>query len=98
MLRQLTNSVLLDIPMFMSHHRQAMIEAVCSQANRAYRMFCARNPGFDGKGRVHIIAHSLGSALATHILSEQPTHMPPLSQLPRNVRSQTKHQFLLWVD
>jgi hypothetical protein len=58
-IRQVTNAVLLDIPLFMSHHRQAMIEAVCTQANRAYRLWCARNPGFDGKGRVHIIGHSV---------------------------------------
>lgn len=58
-IRQITNSVLLDIPLFMSQHRQAMIEAVCVQANKAYRKWCARNPDFDGKGRVHIIGHSV---------------------------------------
>ena len=36
-----------------------MIEAVCVQANKAYRMWCARNPGFDSKGRVHVIGHSV---------------------------------------
>jgi len=59
-IRQITNSVLLDVPLFMSQHRQSMIEAVCTQANKAYRMWCARNPGFDSKGRVHIIGHSVG--------------------------------------
>jgi hypothetical protein len=58
-IRQVTNAVLLDIPLFMSQHRQAMIEAVCTQANRAYRLWCARNPDFDGKGRVHVIGHSV---------------------------------------
>ena len=58
-IRQITNSVLLDVPLFMSQHRQSMIEAVCVQANKAYRMWCARNPGFDSKGRVHVIGHSV---------------------------------------
>lgn len=62
-IRQITNSVLLDIPLFMSHHRQRMIEAVCMRANRAYRMWCERNPGFDGVGKVHVIGHSVSGAL-----------------------------------
>lgn len=59
--RELTNAVLLDIPLFMSHHRQKMIEAVCVQANRLYRLWMARNPDFEKNGgRVHIIGHSVG--------------------------------------
>lgn len=69
-IRQITNSVLLDIPLFMSKHRQSMIEAVTVQANKAYRMWCARNPDFDGKGRVHIIAHSVrGGSYGTACLA-----------------------------
>lgn len=59
--RDVTNSVLLDIPLFMSHHRQQMIEAVCAQANRTYRLWMARNPGFEKYGRVHIVAHSVSN-------------------------------------
>ncbi|KAL7421212.1 hypothetical protein Q5752_004097 [Cryptotrichosporon argae] len=92
--RELTNSVLLDIPLFMSHHRQKMIEAVCLQANKLYRLWIARHPGFEHTGRVHIVGHSLGSALAAHILSNQPTRMPKLSQLPRMVITQTRDRFL----
>jgi hypothetical protein len=92
--RELTNSVLLDIPLFMSHHRQKMIEAVCLQANRIWRLWIARNPDFEKNGRVHIIGHSLGSALAAHILSNQPTKMPVLSQLPKIVITKTRDRFL----
>ncbi|KZO92672.1 hypothetical protein CALVIDRAFT_504021 [Calocera viscosa TUFC12733] len=74
--RDLTNNVLIDIPYFMSHHRSRMIEGVCSQANRAYRLWCERHPDFQDSGRVHIIAHSLGAALAAQILSDQDTHVP----------------------
>ncbi|GFZ43062.1 hypothetical protein JCM24511_00780 [Saitozyma sp. JCM 24511] len=93
-IRELTNSVLLDIPLFMSQHRQKMIEAVCIQANRLYRLWLARNPDFEKRGRLHLIGHSLGSALLAHILSNQPTKMPPLSQLPRQVIMQTRNRFL----
>lgn len=100
----------------MSHHRQKMIEAVCSQANKLYRLWIARNPHFEEYGRVHIIAHSvslkdmataglgarsralnfpkLGSALVAHILSNQSTKMPRLSQLPKQVISETMDRFL----
>lgn len=57
--REVTNSVLLDIPLFMSDHRQKMIEAVCQQANRLYRMWIARHPEFEKNGRVHIVGHSV---------------------------------------
>lgn len=57
--REVTNSVLLDIPLFMSDHRQRMIEAVCQQANRLYRLWVARHPHFEENGRVHIIGHSV---------------------------------------
>lgn len=93
-IRELTNSVLLDIPLFMSQHRQKMIEAVCMQANRLYRLWLARNPDFEKNGRVHIIGHSLGSALVAHILSNQPTRMPAFSQLPLPVITQTRDRFL----
>jgi hypothetical protein len=36
-----------------------MIEAVCVQANKLYRLWVARNPDFDKNGRVHIIGHSV---------------------------------------
>ena len=58
--------VLLDIPLFMSHHREKMIEAVCLQANKLYRLWIARNPDFEKNGRVHIIGHSV---CRTRILS-----------------------------
>ncbi|WVQ75447.1 hypothetical protein IAR50_005072 [Cryptococcus sp. DSM 104548] len=92
--RELTNAVLLDIPLFMSHHRQKMIEAVCTQANKLYRLWIARNPGFEKNGRVHIVGHSLGSALVAHILSNQPTKIPTISDLPRSILSETRDKFL----
>ncbi|GMK59318.1 hypothetical protein CspeluHIS016_0703330 [Cutaneotrichosporon spelunceum] len=92
--RELTNSVLLDIPLFMSGHRRKMIEAVCQQANRLYRMWIARHPDFEKYGRVHIVGHSLGSALAAHILSNQPTLVPNTSDLPMAMLAQVTDRFI----
>lgn len=55
-----------------------MIKALVQEANRVYRLWCANNPGFAEKGRVHLIGHSLGSAMAVEILSKQPTRVSPL--------------------
>lgn len=44
-----------------------MIKAMVREANRIYRLWCKNNPEFHGQGRVHIIAHSLGSVMGTFI-------------------------------
>ena len=75
-IRSMISDVMLDIPYYMSHHKQKMVEAVVREANRVYRLWCRNNPGFEDTGRVHLIAHSLGSAMAMDILSQQPTHLP----------------------
>ncbi|KAF8755259.1 DDHD protein [Rhizoctonia solani] len=92
--RELTNNVLIDIPYFMSQHRDRMIESVCLTANRAYRLWCARNPDFESHGRVHLLAHSLGSALSAHILSAQPTIQRPLSDFTQEELNSMNSQFL----
>lgn len=74
--RNLISDVLLDIPYYLSHHKPKMIEAVIKEANRVYRLWCLNNPGFHETGRVHILAHSLGSVMTLDILSRQPTNLP----------------------
>ncbi|MCJ1435256.1 hypothetical protein MMC27_004628 [Xylographa pallens] len=74
--RNLISDVMLDIPYYLSHHKPKMIEAVIKEANRIYRLWCRNNPGFQENGRVHLIAHSLGSVMALDILSKQPTKLP----------------------
>lgn len=73
--RNLIGDVMLDIPYYLSHHKQKMIRAVVKEANRVWRLWCLNNPGFEKRGRVHIIAHSLGTAIAMDILSQQPTRL-----------------------
>lgn len=74
--RSLISDVMLDIPYYLSHHKPKMIRAVVREANRIYRLWCENNPGFQEHGRVHLLAHSLGSVMAVDVLSQQPTHVP----------------------
>ncbi|KAL8416792.1 hypothetical protein RB596_007080 [Gaeumannomyces avenae] len=76
--RGLISDVMFDVPYYLSHHKPRMIKAVTREANRIYRLWCKNNPGFADQGRVHLIAHSLGSVMALDILSNQPTITPPL--------------------
>ena len=80
-IRSLISDVMLDIPYYLSHHKQKMISAVIREANRVYRLWCGNNPGFHDSGRVHLIAHSLGSVMAMDILSQQPTVPPALNDV-----------------
>ncbi|KAF5579797.1 phosphatidic acid-preferring phospholipase A1 [Fusarium pseudoanthophilum] len=76
--RSMISDIMFDIPFYMSHHKGKMIQALVSEANRVYRLWCRNNPGFADNGRVHMIGHSLGSAMALEILSNQPTTVPRL--------------------
>lgn len=76
--RSMISDVMFDIPFYMSKHKPRMIHALVAEANRVYRRWCQNNPGFSERGRVHLIAHSLGSAMALDILSHQPTYAPEL--------------------
>lgn len=76
--RSLISDVMFDIPFYMSHHKPKMIQALVTEANRVYRLWCRNNPDFLRNGRVHLIAHSLGSVMALEVLSKQPDIPPPL--------------------
>lgn len=77
-IRSMISDVMFDIPFYMSHHKSKMIKALISEANRVYRLWCQNNHGFSSEGRVHLIAHSLGSVMAVDILSRQPTKAPSM--------------------
>lgn len=70
--RSLITDVMLDIPFYMSHYKGHMTSAAVREANRIYRLVLKYNPGFENYGHTHLIAHSLGSAIAIDILSTQP--------------------------
>jgi len=73
--RDLIKDVMLDIPFYLSSHKDKILEAVCAEANRVWEVFCRNTPYFQDNGRVHIIGHSLGSVIAMDLLSGQPTYV-----------------------
>lgn len=82
-IRNIVSKVILDVPFYLSPiYKDKMVRAVTMELNRVYRLFVRRNPDFlANNGKVSLIAHSLGSALAADILSNQPTEVPPLDSL-----------------
>lgn len=90
--RGLISDVMFDIPFYMSHHKPKMIQALVAEANRVYRLWCRNNPGFAQNGRVHLIAHSLGSVMAVEILSKQPDTPGPLD-LDRSMPESSYFEF-----
>ncbi|KAK0706627.1 DDHD domain-containing protein [Lasiosphaeria miniovina] len=88
--RSMISDIMFDIPFYMSHLKPKMIAALVGEANRVYRLWCRNNPGFAENGRVHLVAHSLGSAMAIDILSKQPTYVPRLDLAARPA-AETRH-------
>lgn len=78
--RDLIKDVMLDIPYYLSSHKEKILEAVAAEANRVFEVFCRCNSYFQDNGRVHIIGHSLGSVIAMDVLSGQPTYVDPNSE------------------
>ena len=91
--RSIISDVMLDIPYYLSHHKEKMTSAVIREANRVYRLWCRNNPGFQKNGRVHLIAHSLGSVMAIEILSNQPTKVAADPDLSSSKPSETSFEF-----
>ncbi|PKI84739.1 hypothetical protein MVES_001152 [Malassezia vespertilionis] len=57
--RAVISKVLLDIPIYMSHHRTTMLRSVTYELNRLYRLFLQRNPDFEEQGgKVSILVHA----------------------------------------
>ncbi|CAO1636174.1 unnamed protein product [Parajaminaea phylloscopi] len=74
--RQVTKNLLLDIPMYLSHHRAEVLRRAIMETNRAYALFCQRHPTFRERGgKISMICHSLGCAMACDVLSKQPTRV-----------------------
>ena len=55
--------------LYQSAYREQICGIVLQESNRIYKLFMERNPGFTGK--VHIVGHSLGSAIMFDILCRQ---------------------------
>lgn len=73
LVRRAITDILMDLPYYMSHHRESILSAAAVEANRLYDLVCKFNPGFEERGSVNLIGHSLGSLIVADILSMQPS-------------------------
>ncbi|KAM0334006.1 hypothetical protein ACHAQA_001026 [Verticillium albo-atrum] len=67
--RSLISDLALDVLLYQSSYREQISEIVLKESNRIHKLFMKRNPAF--KGKVHIMGHSLGSAIMFDILCRQ---------------------------
>ncbi|KAI1424079.1 DDHD domain-containing protein [Xylaria sp. FL1777] len=67
--RSLISDLALDVLLYQSSYREQITQIVLNESNRIYKLFLERNPEF--KGKVHIVGHSLGSAIMFDILCRQ---------------------------
>ena len=75
--RSLISDLALDVLLYQSAYRETIVEIVLREANRIYKLFMDRNPNF--KGKIHIIGHSLGSAIMFDILCRQREKRPEVT-------------------
>lgn len=67
--RSLISDLALDVLLYQSSYRDEIATTVTDESNRIVDLFRKRNPDF--KGKVHVIGHSLGSAILFDILCQQ---------------------------
>lgn len=82
--RSLISDLALDVLLYQSAYREQIAEIVLKESNRIYKLFLERNPEF--KGKVHIIGHSLGSAIMFDILCRQKEKPKPSETLRNPLR------------
>ncbi|KAI1875608.1 uncharacterized protein JN550_001894 [Neoarthrinium moseri] len=82
--RSLISDLALDVLLYQSAYREQISEIVLKESNRIYRLFMERNPEF--KGKVHIMGHSLGSAIMFDILCRQKEKPQRTEQLRNPLR------------
>ena len=79
--RSLISDLALDVLLYQSAYREQIAEIVLKEANRIYKLFIERNPDF--KGKVHVVGHSLGSAIMFDILCRQ----KEITKIPEKLRT-----------
>jgi len=69
-LRSFVNDTLLDVLFYTSPlYCQTILDTVCTEINRMFKLFCSRNPGFGGG--CSVVGHSLGSLILFDLLAGQ---------------------------
>ncbi|KAM5352153.1 hypothetical protein ACJ41O_004876 [Fusarium nematophilum] len=67
--RSLISDLALDVLLYQSSYREQITKIVLNECNRIFTLFRERNPEF--KGKVHLMGHSLGSAILFDVLCQQ---------------------------
>lgn len=67
--RSLISDLALDVLLYQSSYREEITRIVLQECNRMLKLYKERNPEFHGK--VHVMGHSLGSAILFDILCHQ---------------------------
>lgn len=83
-LRKITGEVVLDVLLYYEpRYIHQIYEIVTAELNRVYAKFMEKNPNF--KGKVHIMGHSLGSAIVFDIASFQRAVRPENPDLKKDL-------------
>ncbi|EEU45361.1 uncharacterized protein NECHADRAFT_104386 [Fusarium vanettenii 77-13-4] len=72
--RSLISDLALDVLLYQSSYRDQIARIVLNECNRIFKLFKERNPEF--KGKVHLMGHSLGSAILFDLLCQQKQDRP----------------------
>ncbi|KAJ4318104.1 hypothetical protein N0V84_007003 [Fusarium piperis] len=72
--RSLISDLALDVLLYQSSYREQIARIVLNECNRIFKLFKERNPDF--KGKVHLMGHSLGSAILFDLLCQQKQDRP----------------------
>ncbi|ATY66290.1 DDHD domain [Cordyceps militaris] len=67
--RALISDLALDVLLYQSSYRAEIAQTVIEESNRIVALFRQRNPGF--RGKIHLVGHSLGSAILFDILCRE---------------------------
>ncbi|OAA53034.1 DDHD domain protein [Cordyceps fumosorosea ARSEF 2679] len=67
--RTLISDLALDVLLYQSSYRAEIAQTVIEESNRIVDLFRRRNPEF--KGKIHLVGHSLGSAILFDILCHE---------------------------
>ncbi|KAG6164041.1 hypothetical protein E4U22_001670 [Claviceps purpurea] len=83
--RSLISDLALDVLLYQSSYREEISRVVVAETNRIVKLFRERNPDFHGK--VHLMGHSLGSAIYFDVLCRQRERQP---------FDETRHPLRFW--
>ncbi|KAF5674318.1 phosphatidic acid-preferring phospholipase [Fusarium heterosporum] len=78
--RSLISDLALDVLLYQSSYKAQISRIVLDESNRIFKLFKERNPDF--KGKVHLMGHSLGSAILFDLLCHQKRDRPTEQKSP----------------